>query len=412
MGKDVNDAWREGRDPLEIEGEPVQRPPTNRVSTHENATTLLTGTHVSEIAAELLSRLSSGPSLEAERIPWPGGKVTLPSFAGPRPSPGDILPSPDLAQWGWDRTWSTLGPWFPDRLAVLVGGTGRGKSAMAIQVAEAAARAGAPVLYVSAEMSAEEVLARLLALRSSKGVSYIGILQGVVDPEEVGRALESLIKDCPHLYLWAPNREHRTGEALQSAALHIVRLTGGRPPLILVDYLQRLTGDSSADRRIQVGDLSGSLRDMARRHGLGKTWPGAAILVLSSVARTHYNSFSSVTDLRAAAAGSLEGCGKESGEIEYDAPLVLAMTSDPDPFQEGYAGAPAERRALLAVAKNRHGAARGLIPFRFYARCGRFLEVGEKEDIKWWPSETDAKNTPSKTPNKNAPRMGGLSSDL
>lgn len=348
----------------------------------------LLGTHVGDVAERLVARCRRAPEAQS-RTPWPGGNRDAPPAHGPRPGRGELLLSGTMPV--WQRTWELLGPWFPDRLAVLVGGTGRGKSAMAVQIAEAAAHAKTPVLYVSAEMSAEEVLARLLALRSIGGVSYVSILQGRVDPVELQTACEILLGDCPYLYLWAPDRAGRTSDAILAATRELVEVCAGAAPLVVVDYLQRLSGAEGADRRIQVGDLSGSLRDLARPGGLHSTWPGASVLVLSSVSRTHYANFSSVSALREAAKGTLEGSGKESGEIEYDAPLVLAMTSDPDPYRNGFDGAPAERRALLAVAKNRHGEARGLVPFRFQARCGRFWEVSAGEEASWWPKVPVAK---------------------
>lgn len=348
----------------------------------ERGSKWLSGAHVRAISDRLLRRLADG-NRDQSRLPWPGGQKNIPSIAGYRPGRGEILVGSHRPV--WNRTWELLGPWFPDRLAVLVGGTGRGKSAMAIQIAEAAATAGGPVLYMSAEMPAEEVLARLLALRSQGGVSYVAILQGQVPLQELQQACSDLEAACPHLYLWAPNHSFCTGAAIQAATRELFHRAGA-PPLVVVDYLQRLVGAEGSDRRNQIGDLSGNLRDLARPGGLDPHWPGASVLLLSSVSRTHYSNFSSVSALREAAKGSLEGSGKESGEIEYDAPLVLAMTSDPDPYRAAIDGAPAERRALLAIAKNRHGEARGLVPFRFQARCGRFWEVTSLEESNWWPT--------------------------
>jgi replicative DNA helicase len=139
----------------------------------------------------------------------------------------------------------------------------------------------------------------------------------------------------------------------------------GRPPLVVLDYVQRLADPSTEERRGAVSELSGRLRDLSRpdpAHG----WPGCAVLALSSVGRGHYDKFTKCDTL--ASATDLEGTGKESGELEYDAPVVLALTSDTD--DDGAM----VRQALLRVVKNREGSP-GKVWMRFDAPRGLFREA-------------------------------------
>ena len=271
---------------------------------------------------------------------------------------------------GWPDLTRLIDGWRPDTVAVLVGHTGRGKSSIAVQSAEAAAKAGAPVLYASLEMSAEELACRLLSLRGRPGAAWVGVKRRQYSPEAIRRAADRLIAECPHLYLWAPDSQGRNVEALSRMAAAVSAAGGGGAPLVVLDYVQRCAPAEAEDRRMAVSDLSGRLRDLSRPGSLSPEWPGAAVLALSSTGRHNYKSFDNTAALRMGA--DLEGSGKESGELEYDAPILLCMTSDlpgegeSDPY-EG-------RMALVRVVKNREGMP-GTAWLRFEAARGRFTHT-------------------------------------
>ena len=321
---------------------------------------LLEACHVRAVLAELLEVRG-----EVEYIaPLPGG-VYPPMRDGDYP-PAHLTPSTTVDRPGWPGVRALLGGWRPDTVAVLVGHTGRGKSSFAVQVAEEAARArgGAPVLYASLEMGAVELLARMLAMRGRDGVRWADVKRGKYPRDAVREAGERLVSEAPHLYLWAPRgREERTVEALERMA-RAVCAEAGRPPLVVLDYVQRLADPSTEERRGAVSELSGRLRDLSRPDP-AKGWPGCAVLALSSVGRAHYATFAKCDTL--ASATDLEGTGKESGELEYDAPVVLALTSDTD--DDGAM----VRQALLRVVKNREGSP-GKVWMRFDAPRGLFRE--------------------------------------
>ena len=194
-------------------------------------------------------------------------------------------------------------------------------------------------------------------------------------------ACAALAKDCPCLYQWAPRAGLRTAEHLEAMARAVVKVEGGRPLLLVVDYLQRMA--EGEDLRRGVRDVSLLLRDLSRPGGLDSGWPGAAVLALSSTARDNYKHFATCSALKEAWKGgkrkgkdrsydvppvSLEGLGKESGEIETDAALLLVMTTN-----AGQGPGSAPRDGLVIVPKNRSGDG-GAVEFTFYPACGRFVE--------------------------------------
>ena len=310
-------------------------------------------------------------------FPWPGAPETWPLGGDGTTDikPDAALPPADgVCRPNWRPLWSLVGPLSPDRVAVLVGPTGRGKTAFAVQVAEAAAAAGHPVVYLSVELGAEELAARLIALRARGAVPWRAVLRGQVPRPELEQAGTDLVARCPNLYLCAPPPGQRTAARLARLARAVAARHDGRPPLVVVDYLQRMKGDES-DRRWEVSALSGELRALSRPCD---DFPGAGVLALSSTARTNYSggkksSLRGFWPLWRAASedpDSLVGLGKETGEIEYDASLVLVLTCDPkmedndDDDDDDDRGAEdkettgredTHRRGALAAAKVREG---------------------------------------------------------
>ena len=348
--KELADAWQAAKDAAEKADKAKAKAAADLARWHVSA---------------VLARMNERPAL-APVAPLPGGWGEAQHTAVR--DGADIQPEILGGTPVWAGLRRTLPGWWADTVAVLVGHTGRGKSSFALQIAEQAARDGAPVLYASMEMSAEELVARLLAVRGGKRASWSAIKRGAYPPESVATAGASLVADAPHLYLWAPEGEGRNAEALGRMARAASVASGGRPPLVVLDYVQRVTGGTpEEDRRGAVAALSGKLRDLSRP---ADGWPGCAILALSSTARAHYADFNTTDDL--AGAYELEGSGKESGELEFDAPILLCMTSD-KPHDN--AGEPENGRlALVRVVKNREGST-GSAWMRFAAARGVFTET-------------------------------------
>ena len=320
---------------------------------------------LSAAAEELVKRCAGARA--GGGFPWPGCASEWPdeeSNAAPHGT-GCLEPG-DRAN--WTAVWKAVGPLAPDRLAVLVGPTGRGKTAFAVQAAEAAAAAGRPVLYASAELGAAELLARILAAGATPGprvVTWRAILYGRVDPGEVERACSRATVKLPALYLWAPPSSERNGEGLR-VMVEALAQEHGAPPLVVVDYVQRFAPGNGRDRRGDVSDLSGELRTLARPAG---GYLGAGVLALSSTARTNYPKVTSAAALYAVARSSLEdlvGTGKETGELEYDANAVAVLTADPDAARDG------RRRGLLVAAKVRELEPGRMAGLRFDGARGRW----------------------------------------
>jgi hypothetical protein len=178
-----------------------------------------------------------------------------------------------------------------------------------------------------------------------------------------------------NLYLWTPTGRTRNVDALQLVARQL------QARFIVVDYLQRFLDDAD-DRRLALMRASGQLRDLSRK---APGWPGAAVLAVSSIGRQQYAAFATVDKLRALQADDLIGSGKEAGELEYDATLVLAYTADaPTPNEP-------DRLAVVRVVKQRAGQSEGEAAFTFQAAAGRFKP-------RELPPRSETQTTPKPTP--------------
>ena len=216
----------------------------------------------------------------------------------------------------------------------LVGGTGSGKTQLALQCCLHAASAGVPALYVGLELDHEEVVTRVVGLLS--GERWSRLLYAKAPMAVIGKAFDrasDVLAQVP-LRLESCDAMRWTSEDLlgRVADMRAVHPTG--PLLVVVDYLQVLQSPPGErqDLRERIGRASYAARNAARKHD-------AAVLVLSSTARENYKRIS-----EAKSPGELVGTGKESGEVEYSADSVMVLCPDAE-----------SNRTRLALAKVRAG---------------------------------------------------------
>ena len=329
---------------------------------------------IAAVVLRLVERLRRGAA--APKWAWPGCDVAEADHESKPATSGTCMPGGDR-RGKWTQTWKLLGPLREDRLALVIGPTKRGKTAWALGMAEGAAASNhaAPVLYVSAELGEHEVAARLLAMRAAVKVPWSGILRGQYDSGDVDLAGALLCKECPALYVWTPSTHERDGDTLRKRVAMVSAAHDHAPVLVVLDYLQRFTPPGTNEIRLAVRDVSGGLRELTRP---GRRppypwwpqdvlWPGACAVVLSSAPRTMYETLGTSNCVLKADTDTLEGAGKECGELEYDATIVAVLTSDPpDPAKDA-------RTGIFRVVVCRDGQP-GHVPMAFHGSQGKWTE--------------------------------------
>jgi KaiC/GvpD/RAD55 family RecA-like ATPase len=200
---------------------------------------------------------------------------------------------------------------------------GVGKTALALQLARRSALAGRSVLYISREMTRENLLKRMLCQQSC--VSASKLKAGNLD-ELDWKQIEAAVPKLVELPLWISTLS--SVDQLKDAVADFK----GELNLLIVDYLQLLRGpmemQSRGDKRALVEHISSEIRTLTLTTGI----PAIVLSSLSRPPRDMPRWRPQLADLR------------ESGELEHDADIVMLLHRE--------AGA---EEIEVNVAKNRDG---------------------------------------------------------
>src|SRR5215213_1672840 len=269
-------------------------------------------------------------------------------------------------------------------LIIVAGRPGMGKTALATNMAFATAErflqdqadgidptraAGAPVAIFSLEMSAEQLVTRVLSEQSQ--VTAEQVRTGNLGRHEFAnfaRAADRLHS----LPLYIDDTPGLTIAALRARARRLKRQKGIR--LVVVDYLQLLqgTGRNGNDNRVnEISEISRGLKQLAKELDV----PVIGLSQLSRAVEQREDKRPQLSDLR------------ESGSIEQDADIVMFIYREdyylaskqpsvdhPDfPAWQEEMGR-AYGLAELIVAKQRHGAT-GKVRLKFDSRITKFSDM-------------------------------------
>lgn len=253
-----------------------------------------------------------------------------------------------------------LGGFVNGGLYIMAARPGVGKSALGIAVADMLAK-NHRVLYVSLEMTEEELNARRLAAFSKAPCSYGKLLFGKTTQEED----ISLYNACGVL-----NKRQMMIAAVPSMTVPElgVHARNAKAEIVIVDYLGLMTGlDRKAGEYEKITQISGDLKRLAKQLN-------CVILALCQLNRESTNSTESKPKLSQL---------RSSGAIEQDADGVLLLhrprygQNDP-----GKSGVDPEQ-FFVDIAKNRHGRT-GTIELAWYAPVNRFEDRSDKWTVKSW----------------------------
>lgn len=246
---------------------------------------------------------------------------------------------------------ATLKGLWPGQLILVGARPGCGKSAMCMEMAEAAARKGKTVLHITAEMMAGEVGERLLAKRT-EGVTMDQLIDGVPETDEnlwMNIAYTASVESKLPIYFY--DGPDVTVSRIRELALGIDDLK-----MIVVDYLGLMIGEKdkkAENRNLELGGISRELKLLASELEI-------PILAAAQLSRT-------VNETDKPKLSSL----RDSGELEQNAVKVIFLWKT-DPGDDTQVG--------CTVAKNRRGRT-GDVNFYFDGSKMTFMELSyRKED--------------------------------
>ncbi len=260
---------------------------------------------------------------------------------------GDILGVPS----GFTKLDKLLGGFQKSDLIILAARPSVGKTALSLNFALNAARRHRKVVgFFSLEMSAEQLVLRLLSMET--GIEQQRLRQGEIRDEE----WEMLVRAASELsetLLFVDDTPAMSAVELRTKARRLQAEHG--LDLIVVDYLQLMRGDTHSENRVQeISYITRSLKSLARELEA----PLIALSQLSRAVEQRTDHRPMLSDLR------------ESGSIEQDADIVMFIYRD-DMVKEN-----SERKNIadVIVAKHRNGPT-DTVPLFFQKELTRFADL-------------------------------------
>ena len=242
-------------------------------------------------------------------------------------------------------------------LIILAARPGVGKTSFALNMAVNAAKEGASVAFFSLEMSANQLIQRILCADARVSLSKIrggyiseGDWGAIADASNRLSQLELYIDDTPGLSIL---------EARAKARRELRSVESGKG-LIIVDYLQLMQPQTlrrDSNRAVEVGEISRGLKILAKEMDM----PVIALSQLSRAVEMRGKKRPQLSDLR------------ESGSIEQDADIVMFIDRSMDEAEAESDGRPPLNTAELIVAKHRNGPTRD-ITLAFVPEYTRFMD--------------------------------------
>ncbi len=242
-------------------------------------------------------------------------------------------------------------------LIILAARPAMGKTALALNIAKyVAAKEGKPAVIFSLEMGAEELIERMLA--SEGMVPAYHLKTGNLSTDEWIR----LVHAQSNLYN-APIFVNDTAgiriSEIRSKARKLAQEMGGLG-VIIIDYLQLITGSKGENRQQIVSEISRELKILAKDLKV----PVIALSQLSRAVEQRQDKRPMLADLR------------ESGSIEQDADIVAFLYRDAYYQKEQADSQEANNVTELILEKNRHGSL-GTVKLYFHKEYTKFSSVEE-----------------------------------
>lgn len=244
-----------------------------------------------------------------------------------------------------------------DNLIILAARPAMGKTALALNIAQyIAVKEKKPVAIFSLEMGAESLIERMLA--SEGMVEGYHLKTGNLSVEEWSRLVHAQgnLYDAP---IFVDDTAGIRISEIRSKARKLAQEMGGLG-VIIIDYLQLITGSKGENRQQVVSEISRELKILAKDLKV----PVIALSQLSRAVEQRQDKRPMLADLR------------ESGSIEQDADIVAFLYRDAYYQKEQADSQEANNVTELILEKNRHGSL-GTVKLYFHKEYTKFSSVKE-----------------------------------
>ena len=244
-----------------------------------------------------------------------------------------------------------------DNLIILAARPAMGKTALALNIAKhIATKEEKPAIIFSLEMGAEDLIERMIA--SEGTIPAYHLKTGNLNTDEWKRVIQAQknLYDAP---IFVDDTAGIRISEIRSNARKLSQEMGGLG-VIVIDYLQLITGSKGENRQQVVSEISRELKILAKDLKV----PVIALSQLSRAVEQRQDKRPMLADLR------------ESGSIEQDADIVAFLYREAYYQKEQANSQEANNVTELILEKNRHGSL-GTVKLYFHKEYTKFSNIEE-----------------------------------
>ena len=322
----------------------------------------------SSLISKLQSKLQRAEYLSAAKTSAVAESDYLQDFVNSLAPENRVKPIPT----GLPKLDSVLGGGLVEGLYIIAGSTSCGKTSFTGYITDNAASAGHDVLLIELEMTRRELTARSISRITydlckpndrTKARNFGDILRkDCADKQQQELLIRAIQKyettAAQHKYVTVAEREPLGVDRVWAETQKLISRTG-KPPIVVVDYVQQL---SAADPKMT--DVQKFSHDIRSLKGLSAYFH-CPVIAISAKNRASEGKGASLQDLY----------GSSSLEYAADTLLALQLANLTSTTDEMAARKAPKREMELCILKNRSGKTGEKIPLNYVPAYGIFEEV-------------------------------------
>jgi replicative DNA helicase len=278
----------------------------------------------------------------------------------------------------------------PGDLVIIAARPSMGKTALVLNTTLKNLENGDGVIFFSLEMPETQLMLRLVSIKAN--VPLQNVRKGNLDPTQA-KLVEDAFRSLQNKKLFVDDSGNVNINQLRARARKIAQNEQNNIKLIVVDYLQLMSGTGGTDRRLVVDEISRGLKLLAREMQI----PIVALSQLNRTLESRPDKRPMLSDIR------------ESGAIEQDADVIIFVYRDDiykerdekrkekesidkgenPPYKSAFVNRPIEETELI-IGKQRNGSV-GIIKLDFHKEYTKFVDqvntFSKPLDIKTFDSK-------------------------
>ncbi|MEA3499326.1 MAG: replicative DNA helicase [Campylobacterota bacterium] len=259
----------------------------------------------------------------------------------------------------------------PGDLVIIAARPAMGKTALVLNTTLQNLEKGDGVIFFSLEMPETQLMTRLLSIKT--GVPLQNVRKGELDPNQA-KLIEDAFQDLNTKKLFVDDNGSLNINQLRARVRKIAQVEENNIKIVIIDYLQLMSGTGGTDRRLTVDEISRGLKLLAREIKV----PIVALSQLNRGLESRPDKRPMLSDIR------------ESGAIEQDADIIMFVYRDDiykerdeqrkekeaadkgETYKSAFIDKPIEEAELI-IGKQRNGAI-GTVKLDFHKELTKFID--------------------------------------